>query len=112
LAIWNIFRQFGIFFHFGICTKKIWQPRLKADADCSEEDQTRVARFFRATYRKDKIYQIYQHLLSQDPPKFTQKGIFGLKICHLATLHLTKSFKKSSLMKHFAGNGGGNASEM
>jgi hypothetical protein len=22
----------------------------------------------------------------QDPPKFTQIGIFGLKICHLATL--------------------------
>jgi hypothetical protein len=25
----------------------------------------------------------------QDPPKFTQIGIFGLKICHLATLRWT-----------------------
>jgi hypothetical protein len=29
---------------------------------------------------------MYQHLPLQDPPKFTQIGIFGLKICHLATL--------------------------
>jgi hypothetical protein len=27
----------------------------------------------------------------QDPPKFTQIGIFGLKICHLATLRLACS---------------------
>jgi hypothetical protein len=31
-------------------------------------------------------HKIYQHLPSQDPPKFTQIGIFGLKINHLATL--------------------------
>jgi hypothetical protein len=30
--------------------------------------------------------KIYQRLLLQDPPKFTQLGIFGLKIYHLATL--------------------------
>jgi hypothetical protein len=29
---------------------------------------------------------IYQRLSLQDPSKFTQIGIFGLKICHLATL--------------------------
>jgi hypothetical protein len=28
---------------------------------------------------------MYQHLLLQDPPKFTPVGIFGLKMCHLAT---------------------------
>jgi hypothetical protein len=28
----------------------------------------------------------YQHLPSQDHPKFTQIGIFGFKINHLATL--------------------------
>jgi hypothetical protein len=28
----------------------------------------------------------YQHLPLQDPPKFTQIGIFGFKICRLATL--------------------------
>jgi hypothetical protein len=32
------------------------------------------------------VYKIYQHLQLQDPPKFTQNGIFGLKINHLATL--------------------------
>jgi hypothetical protein len=30
---------------------------------------------------------MYQHHPLQDPPKFTQIGIFGLKIYHLATLH-------------------------
>jgi hypothetical protein len=29
---------------------------------------------------------IYQPFQFQDPPKFTQIGISGLKICHLATL--------------------------
>jgi hypothetical protein len=31
-------------------------------------------------------HKINQHLPLQDPPKFTQIGIFGMKICHLATL--------------------------
>jgi hypothetical protein len=30
-----------------------------------------------------------QHLPLRGPPKFTQNGISGLKICHLATLLLT-----------------------
>jgi hypothetical protein len=29
---------------------------------------------------------MYQHILLQNPPEFTQIGIFGLKIYHLATL--------------------------
>jgi hypothetical protein len=29
---------------------------------------------------------MYQHLPLEDPPKFTQIGIFGWKTCHLATL--------------------------
>jgi hypothetical protein len=33
-------------------------------------------------------HKIYQYLLLQDPPKFTQIGIFGLKMHHLATLVL------------------------
>jgi hypothetical protein len=67
-------------------------------------DGNRVARFFLAQHtKKGKIYQkpikyskwpqnipnghkISQHLLLQDPPKFSKKWIFGLKICHLATL--------------------------
>jgi hypothetical protein len=44
----------------------------------------------------NKIYQIAvkyidQHLSFQDPPKFPQNGIFGLKICHLATLLESRS---------------------
>jgi hypothetical protein len=30
--------------------------------------------------------KIYQHIRLQDPQKFAQIGIFGLRICHLATL--------------------------
>jgi hypothetical protein len=33
-----------------------------------------------------QIDKIHQHLPLQVPAKFTQNGIFGLKICHLATL--------------------------
>jgi hypothetical protein len=33
--------------------------------------------------------KIYQHLLLQDTPKFSQSGIYGLKTCHLATLRGT-----------------------
>jgi hypothetical protein len=33
-------------------------------------------------------HKIYLHLPFQDPQKFSQIGIFGLKICHLATLYL------------------------
>jgi hypothetical protein len=36
-------------------------------------------------------HKIYQHLSFQDPPKFPQNGIFGLKICHLATLLESRS---------------------
>jgi hypothetical protein len=32
--------------------------------------------------------KIYQHLPLKDPPKFTEIGVFGLKIWHLATLKL------------------------
>jgi hypothetical protein len=57
----------------------------------------RVARFYLVEYTKtgenipndQKIpngRKIYQHYPLQDPPKFTQIGIFALKICHLATL--------------------------
>jgi hypothetical protein len=31
-------------------------------------------------------HKIYQHFSLQGTPKFTQVGIFGLKICHLATM--------------------------
>jgi hypothetical protein len=45
------------------------------------------------------VYQmaikIYQHLRLQDAPKFTQIGVLGLKICHLATLHQAADVKRS-----------------
>jgi hypothetical protein len=34
---------------------------------------------------------MYQHFPFQGPPKFTQIGIFGLKINHLATLAETEA---------------------
>jgi hypothetical protein len=37
---------------------------------------------------------MYQHLPLQEPPKFTQIGIFGLKINHLATLTWRQSLRK------------------
>jgi hypothetical protein len=37
---------------------------------------------------RPKVHQIYLHLPLQDPPKFTNIDIFGLKIYHLATLVL------------------------
>jgi hypothetical protein len=36
---------------------------------------------------------IYQQFPIQDPPKFTQIGIFGLKTNHLATLPFTRSLQ-------------------
>jgi hypothetical protein len=40
--------------------------------------------------------KIYNDFPLQDPPKFTQIGIFGLKICHLATLYYN-----APALKHF-----------
>jgi hypothetical protein len=41
---------------------------------------------------------IYQHFPLKDPPKFTQIGIFGLKICHLATLLYKRAARFFSLL--------------
>jgi hypothetical protein len=38
------------------------------------------------------VRKVYQHLQLQDPPKFTQIWIFGLKTNHLATLVLNQPF--------------------
>jgi hypothetical protein len=35
---------------------------------------------------RPKGHKMHTHVPFQDPPKFTQFRIFGLKICHLATL--------------------------
>jgi hypothetical protein len=45
---------------------------------------------------------IYQHRPLQDPPKFTQIWIFGLKICHLATLIQMSMAAKSLLIQQGA----------
>jgi hypothetical protein len=69
--------------------------------------ESRVARFSLVQHTKNipnghKLYQIavyrsnghmtYQHLPLQEPPKFTQIWIFGLKNCHLATLAESRKF--------------------
>jgi hypothetical protein len=43
-------------------------------------------KYFKWPYNRPNVYNMYQHLPLQDPPKFTESGIFGMKICHLATL--------------------------
>jgi hypothetical protein len=40
-------------------------------------------------------HKIYQHLPLQDPPKFTQIGIFGLKKKHLATQSVTRNAEEN-----------------
>jgi hypothetical protein len=89
------------------------RQRLQKPAKLSEHFEikfllfSRVARFFLVQHTKMEKYnkitikytqwpqnipnghKIYQHLLLQDPPKFTQIGNFCLKICHLATLLFT-----------------------
>jgi hypothetical protein len=42
-------------------------------------------------YNNPNGHEIYQHYHFQEPPKFTQIGILGLKINHLATLLLGDS---------------------
>jgi hypothetical protein len=39
-------------------------------------------------------HEIYQHLPSQDPQSFPQIWIFGLKVCHLATLQTWRERRK------------------
>jgi hypothetical protein len=41
-------------------------------------------------------HKIYQHFPLQDTPKYTQIGIFGLKINHLVTLVFVCCSKKKS----------------
>jgi hypothetical protein len=53
-----------------------------------------------ADYRPND-HKIYQHLQLQDPPKFNQIGIFGLKIHHLATRISARFFKLFLLLFHF-----------
>jgi hypothetical protein len=43
-------------------------------------------KYFKWPSNRPNVRKIYQHLPLQDPPKFTQTWIFGLKIYHLATL--------------------------
>jgi hypothetical protein len=43
-------------------------------------------KYFQLPQNRPNVYKIYQDFSFQDPPKFTQIGIFGLKTNHLATL--------------------------
>jgi hypothetical protein len=59
----------------------------------------------------DQMAITYTNIL-QDPPKFTQIGILGLKMCHLATLleiqffgtHLTEKVQPvNEFLEYFSG---------
>jgi hypothetical protein len=43
-------------------------------------------KYFQWPYNRSNGHKIYQDFQLQDPSKFTQIGIFGLKTNHLATL--------------------------
>jgi hypothetical protein len=49
-------------------------------------------KYTKCPYNRLNGHKIYQHLPLQDHPKFTQVGIFGLKIYHLVTLELGAIF--------------------
>jgi hypothetical protein len=49
-----------------------------------------ATKYTQLPYNRQTGHKIYQHLRMQDPPKVKQTGIFGLKICRLATLVLAK----------------------
>jgi hypothetical protein len=46
------------------------------------------------------IKYVYQHCPLQDPPKFTQTGILGLKMCHLATLFQSPDLQRPAGHHH------------
>jgi hypothetical protein len=45
------------------------------------------------------VHKIYQHLPLQDPTKFTQIWIFGLKIYHLATLPESRKLPRTGKIR-------------
>jgi hypothetical protein len=83
-----------------------------AESVWTDFTKSRVARFSVVQYTKTWIIyhnatkhtkwpengptgqKIYQHLPSQDPPNFTQRGIFGLKTYHLASLLYMEARRK------------------
>jgi hypothetical protein len=52
-------------------------------------------------------HKTYQHFPLQGPPNFTQIGIFGFKINHLATLLLNKEKKLSTCKSRRSSSGAG-----
>jgi hypothetical protein len=53
--------------------------------------------YTKSTQNRPKGHNIYQHFKVQDPPNFTQIGIFGLKTNHLATQTKTFQFGGSKM---------------
>jgi hypothetical protein len=45
-----------------------------------------VIKYFQWPHNRPNDHKIYQDFPLQEPPKFTQFGIFGFKTNHLATL--------------------------
>jgi hypothetical protein len=53
-------------------------------------------------YNRPNGHKICQHLPLLDHPKLTQIGIFGLKICHLATLGRSRLYPFSGIQLKFS----------
>jgi hypothetical protein len=53
-------------------------------------------KYTKSKQNRSKGHKVCTHLPFQDSPKFTQSGIFGLKIYHLATLAVINRLKRVS----------------
>jgi hypothetical protein len=49
-------------------------------------------KYFQWPYNRPNGHKLNQHFPLQDPPKFTQIGIFGLRTNHLASLVQRRAF--------------------
>jgi hypothetical protein len=67
--------------------------------------QMAITYIYQNIYQKyQNGYKIYQRFTLQDPPKFTQIGIWGLKMYHLATLikvNLNNKKRKKAFQRQF-----------
>jgi hypothetical protein len=55
-------------------------------------------KYTKCPLNRPNVHKIYQHLLLQFPPQFTQIYIFGLKINHLATLPPFRQLARQSVV--------------
>jgi hypothetical protein len=68
--------------HLGLCTFQEGLP----DFSILEKMYQTTIKYTKRQLKRPNDHIIYQHIPLQDPVQLTQIWIFGLKICHLATL--------------------------